>query len=238
MKIIICLINKKLSERINSILEQYIIQYGYMAEIIIHTDPLKCIHENNTDAFFLNLEYPQISGIYLAQRIKMVTESEIIFCGEYRDLCCKVLKVKPLGFITKDAFDTDIKESITNLITEVERKKKGVIFRDGQKKIYVCIDNITYMYSDKDYVVIVLANGNSISIRRKLPDLENKLVRLDFLRIHNRYLINLKKLVRTFQKNKGNSFVELKGNIILPISRKYTKRVALDLILWSNSITI
>ena len=82
---------------------------------------------------------------------------------------------------------------------------------------YFKITDIVYFQSDGNFCFCYSANGQKHSINLMLKDIESRLVREGFCRIHHSYLINLYHLER-FNKIDGN-YVQLSTTLELPVSR-------------------
>ena len=82
---------------------------------------------------------------------------------------------------------------------------------------YFKITDIVYFQSEGNFCLCYFTNGTKHLINLLLKDVEGRLVKQCFCRIHHVYLINLYHLEQ-FKKEGGN-YVHLSGGIELPVSR-------------------
>lgn len=93
--------------------------------------------------------------------------------------------------------------------------KKVNISCDG--KIYFLEPNeILYCESDGNYCNVFLENGQKLFLTQILKQIEEKLPKTLFYRVHNSYVVNLNK-VREYQKNEG--YLVLTNGKRVPVSR-------------------
>lgn len=95
----------------------------------------------------------------------------------------------------------------------------SIIVRADKKMIKVPLEDIQYIESLKDYVIIHVG-GRRIVTKQKISYLEQKLPDGKFLRIHRSFLVALNK-IQAFSPN----HVEINGQE-LPIGRSYKSEVA------------
>ena len=95
-------------------------------------------------------------------------------------------------------------------------QKKITINTDG-KLIFLDADDIVFVESDGNYSTIVLENASKIVITKKLKEMTAVLPENQFFRIHNSYIINLKK-IKEFIKSEG--YVVMESNDRIPVARQ------------------
>ncbi|MBN2485424.1 MAG: LytTR family transcriptional regulator [Bacteroidales bacterium] len=108
---------------------------------------------------------------------------------------------------------------------------KMVPFHDenGKLKISVILDDILYLESSDNYVLIHYVSNNKISkyiIRNTLKNLETKLLIMGFVRCHRSYLVNFSK-VKILKREKDGLFLELNSDpqLVLPVSKTYVSSI-------------
>ena len=183
-----------------------------------------------------NISYPskEFTIQELADFLKQKKDSEFIFVSIHDDLLRKTMKVKPIAFVRKDFIQSDLDEAVENFLKEYAQKKKTIAFQDGKRLVTFPLRNIIYFYSEKDYVVVCLDNEDlEQSIRQKLDSIDKKMKPYEFLRIHNRYLINLRRIkkLHNFRGKKDNA-IEMDNGRILPVSQKYVDLVRESIYEW------
>lgn len=111
-------------------------------------------------------------------------------------------------------------ENQLNLINKIndDSSKNFIILNIEYQKVKIYYDEIIYIEGLKDYVKIYLENRlYPLLTRTNLKGMEHKLPPTLFARIHNSYVVNIKK-VTSYNQSKV-----LVGNTELPVGSKYNK---------------
>jgi DNA-binding LytR/AlgR family response regulator len=108
---------------------------------------------------------------------------------------------------------------------------KMVPFYDEKNKLKISVvqDDILYLESSDNYVMIYYISNNKISkymIRNTLKNLESKLLSIGFIRCHRSYLVNFNK-VKILKREKDGLFLELDSDphLVLPVSKTYVSAI-------------
>jgi two-component system LytT family response regulator len=94
--------------------------------------------------------------------------------------------------------------------------KKIIINTDG-KLIFLEPEEIIFIVSDGNYSTIYTTENKKIVVSKKLKEINALLPKNLFFRVHNSYVINLKK-VKEFLKTEG--YLILENNQKIPVSRQ------------------
>ncbi len=78
-------------------------------------------------------------------------------------------------------------------------------------------EEILFVESDGNYCTIIMENSQKIVITKKLKEMNSILPENQFFRIHNSYIINLKK-IKEFIKSEG--YVIMESNHRIPVARQ------------------
>ncbi|MEP7268444.1 MAG: LytTR family DNA-binding domain-containing protein [Saprospiraceae bacterium] len=104
-------------------------------------------------------------------------------------------------------------------------KRVALPTKDGYE--FVLTYHILYFMADGNYCVIFLTDGNKKHILKSVKHIHESIQILNFVRIHQEYLINIEHLVR-FDKHEGG-MVLLTDGTKLPVARtrkkEFLKRV-------------
>ena len=109
----------------------------------------------------------------------------------------------------------EIKEPSSEIIIE---KSDFIFVRADRKMVKLNFSEIHFIESLSDYVKIQLQD-NVIVTRETISNIEAKLPKSDFIRIHRSYIVSMAS-INSFT----NEFIEV-ANKALPISRSYKKDV-------------
>ncbi len=155
-------------------------------------DGLRLLSESSFDLVFLDYNMPDVNGkaiLKLKQdnsKVIMIT-SHAEFAVEsygFDDIIDYLLK--PVKF---DRFQQAVEKAFNKSnVASTERESERFFVKDGKKWIPVRYDDILYIQSDSNYVIIHL-DGQSIMTLLKLSDLENTLPE-EFIRVHRSYIVN------------------------------------------------
>jgi len=172
---------------------------------------------------------PEINGIHFAKSLS--NPPAIIFTTAYREFAANGFELQAVDYLVKPIpFDRFLKavnhflqlhsKSVGMISAEIREKPEDefILLKDSKKTHKVYLSDIKYIESDGDYIRFYLQN-RKLMIRGSLSFMETSLPSARFLRIHNSYIINLKKVNAVTLYS-----VEIEGTE-LPISRSHKERV-------------
>ncbi len=241
MKFVLCDDDEIFLNSFKSILTKDLIRRGLLAEILIFSNANDLYNADckGVDAFFLDIDMPNISGIELAKLLRVNRSCEFVFVSSHEELIQFSMRVKPIAFIRKLSIEADLKNAVDNLLEELVVKRRTVYLNDGKKGVNIELRSVRYFSSDKDYVLVHTLMQEHLSLRQKLDDVELKVKNFYFLRIHSRYLVNLYFVERFEQDSKKKQkLVILKNGESLPVSVKYWQEVKERLKIWFERQTL
>jgi len=214
------------------IIRDYILkinEFEIIAEFNKPTEALVFLNENKTDLLFLDINMPEINGISFAKSLS--DPPAIIFTTAYREHAANGFELQAIDYLVKPIpFERFLKavnhyfklhSKSAEMTTAEIRKKPGdefILLKDSKKTHKVYLSDIKYIESDGDYIRFYLQN-RKIMVRGSLSSMEVTLPSELFLRIHNSYMINLKKVNAVTLYS-----VEIDGTE-LPISRSHKEKV-------------
>jgi len=186
------------------------------------------INSNRIDVIFLDINMPEISGLSFAKSINK--NIKIIFTTAYREYAVDGFDLKAVDYLLKpisferllQAVNKFLNENIpvyTETKDELTIEKSDFIFvRSDRKMIKINFSDINYIESLGDYLKIHLP-GKTIITRETISNMEAKLPKKEFIRIHRSFILSIAKI-----ESFTNEFVEVNKKAI-PISRSYKKNV-------------
>lgn len=177
-------------------------------------------HPGEVDLLFLDVEMGKENGMDAAKKIRTVNRNLlIVFVTGYTDYVFDGYQVNALDYLVKPVSPEKLKEVLLRakeLLTPPADRFFVLKNADGAYRLPW--DDILYFYSDRRYIHLVTA-VKTYTFYGKLNDIE-KQVRKNFVRIHQRYLVNSDNV--TFV---GGNFVTVDNPACekLPVSRAYKK---------------
>lgn len=160
------------------------------------------------------------NGIWLGKKLNQELKIPFIYITANQDHHSseEILETNPVGFIVKPINNIQLITSakIALNLNNVASQKKQILIQDGLKSINLVIDDIFYIQSDGNYLHIFLETTHFL-IRNTMDAFLEKLPEDNFVRIHQRYVINTTK---NFELKGDN--VQIKDTV-LSVSAKYRK---------------
>ncbi|WP_027127506.1 LytR/AlgR family response regulator transcription factor [Gelidibacter mesophilus] len=192
------------------------------------------LDNNLLDCLFLDIQMPTMDGFQFLEKLSN-KDFAVVITTAYNEFAIKALKNDAIDYLLKPIDSDDLEETIKKIkkysskmvaSSKIEEvllnfnskfdQKKITINTDG-KLIFLDADEILYVESDGNYSTIVVENGQNIVLTKKLKEMNGVLPVNQFFRIHNSYIINLKK-IKEFIKNEG--YVILESNHKIPVARQ------------------
>ena len=189
----------------------------------------KVLLEEDIDLLFLDVEMPILKGTDFFRNLNR--KPKVIFTTAYRDYAVDGFDLNAIDYLLKpitfERFFQAIEKflvskKVSKTISQESVKTKEFIYlKYNRKNIKIIFDDILYIESIKDYIMIHL-ESSKIEIKHGLTALE---VKLDdrFVRVHRSYLVNKQKITAFTKKD-----IEI-GNIEIPIGDNYKDLIDLAL---------
>jgi DNA-binding LytR/AlgR family response regulator len=178
------------------------------------------LNREKVDLMFLDINMPKILGTQLLKTIQH--PPKVIFTTAHKDYAIEAFELDAVDYLLKPISFQRFLKAINKFfqINSVEVDNFGnspafVYFRADRKMVKVFLEDITYIESLKDYIVIHRQKEENLKVKYSIGSVENMLPRNIFLRIHRSFIISINK-VTAFTNND----VEI-GKIELPIGRSY-----------------
>ena len=198
-------------------------------------EAVESVREQHPDVLFLDIQMPQLTGFDVIELLGDETPI-VIFVTAYDEYALRAFDAKAVDYILKPANpDRLIQtiEKIEQLIIEDHKPEYRSIFSD-QKQLAKPLERILIRDKSKvhiipvEQVIYIQAQGDYVSIKTKddtyikqetMTNMEQRLDRSLFQRIHRSYLLNMNFLDRIEQSTKDSKVAVLSNLEELPISR-------------------
>ena len=186
------------------------------------------ISSNQINLIFLDINMPEISGLSFAKTINK--NIKVIFTTAYREYAVDGFNLQAVDYLLKPiSFERLLQsvnkylgenslESTENTLEIIQEKSDFIFVRSDRKMIKINFSDINYVESFSDYLKIYVAD-KTIVTRETITNIEAKLPKNDFMRIHRSFIVSISKI-----ESFTNEFIEVKKKA-LPISRSYKKDV-------------
>ena len=145
---------------------------------------------------------------------------KVIFVTNHADMVFTAIHYRPFRFIRKERLHIELEEALLCAIEEIrEESLYGEIFIE-KDEAEIRISDITYLESQRHYVIVHFRRKDDQVIRAKISDFSERLERYGFVRTHVGYIVNIRDIYSINTKR-----VLLDDRTPIPVSRKYTEHV-------------
>lgn len=192
-------------------------------------EALEVLKSKHVDVIFLDIKMPLIIGTNFLRNL--AHPPKVIFVTAYREYALEGYELDAVDYLIKPVSFERFFKAITKLNRLVGYEPADA---DGQqpakvesfvylkvdkdmKKIY--INDIKYIESCKDYVMVYLNTGSKLLVRQSISSMENLLSEHKFLRVHRSYIISLNEV------QGYNGFSILLPGMEIPIGRLFKQTV-------------
>ncbi len=186
MQIAICDDSEKDREKIKEICEQVIQNNEMKCEIICCSDGADILKfKRKPDLLILDIEMPMVNGIEVKNQLQLYNEQTyIIYVSSHDEMSLEAFGLHVYGFIVKDKVDVQLPVMLTSVLEVIQC---FVMLEDR-----INSKSIIYIQAESVYCRIYLVNGTSELIRSSMKELEQKLIKACFIRVHRSFIINPK----------------------------------------------
>lgn len=172
----------------------------------IHTtftsaDAIKFVHENELDIAILDIEIDNKTGIDIAKEIlKYNKKCKIMFNTNYDSFAYSAFEINAFSYLLKPFEVKKLWKQLDRML--VECQKENLLKRYGGAKLEFKFRGITTTVSQEEILyiekkgksVVVVTDETEYEYIDNLKDLEKKLDHEFFLRCHNGFIINLRRI--------------------------------------------
>ncbi|HLS31416.1 MAG TPA: LytTR family DNA-binding domain-containing protein [Flavobacteriaceae bacterium] len=199
------------------------------------TNPKKAIKHLETykvDCVFLDVEMPAMDGFAFLKQFDS-RDFEVVFTTAYSRYAIQAIRIKAKDYLLKPVDPADLINIVNKLKVEkteqihlkvdqskTEMHRRLAISSKG-KLIYLDYRDILFCESDGNYCKVHLVDERSITVTKKLKEIQKLVSSTVFCRVHHSYIINMEK-VKTYIR--ATCDVILENGVEIPVSR--SKRAA------------
>lgn len=206
------------------VLENYIASIAQLELISTCKNAFEALDEmriHRPDLIFLDINMPKLTGTELLKTLSYTPK--VIFTTAHKDFAIEAFELDAVDYLLKPiSFERFLKA--VNKVLQInyplpESPNFGlnfVYFRSDRKMVKVFIDEVLYIESFRDYVIIHMDGNRELRVKLSLNQVDEMLPENKFLRIHRSYIVSIDKIT-AFTKTD----VEI-GKIELPIGKSYS----------------
>ncbi|HYC40448.1 MAG TPA: LytTR family DNA-binding domain-containing protein [Chitinophagaceae bacterium] len=196
---------------------------------------IRMIRELNPHLVFLDIEMPQLNGFEALKQLEPVN-FEVIFVTAYGKYALQAFEHQVAGYVTKPINTEKLVAAVQMALQRLEQKAItknlfSLLEQSGKSAtpdkiplsttnglVFVKIGDIVYCESSGNYTHFYLRDHKRIVVSRQLGEYEKLLPENNFIRIHDKYIINLH-YIREYIKGSGGEVV-LEDGKELPVATR------------------
>lgn len=197
LKIAICDDEKHDRDRIHALLCEYLESHSLNASTDLFSSGEEFLSERDNlvkyDIVFLDINMEEIDGIQTALKMRSFhSVTCIVLVTAFINYALEGYKVGAIRYVMKDALDVQMKECMDAVVQKMQFCEVTFPFLEGEKTLHT--DNILYVESRKHKCIFSCMERENVTYQMygKLDQIEAKLERYGFLRIHKSFLVNMK----------------------------------------------
>lgn len=141
---------------------------------------------------FLDINMDDMDGLKAAGQIKSTCPKvHIVLVTAYVNYALDGYKVKASRFLLKDDLEQTLQECMDDILREIVQEGRVVEFGFVEGNIRLRVDDIIYIETNR-HKNVFFTKGKTLSIYRKMDELEEDLKGMGFVRAHQSFLVNMK----------------------------------------------
>lgn len=222
IRILICDDEKELRQALRGVIQRTLQLKGLAYEIKEYDSGEGLLAEqaeNDADIIFLDIEMKELNGVETAKHIRQFNQrAAIIFITAFADFVFHGYEVRALNYIIKPYDDKKIITVLEAALEELGKTAPQYYLIEQQAGSYRLTLNDTWYFMSERRQIRAINGERSLTFYGKLNELEFELPDF-FIRVHNRYLVNLNHLISI----EGSTIVC--GLDSLPVSRQYKQEL-------------
>ncbi|WP_212004058.1 LytTR family DNA-binding domain-containing protein [Chitinophaga sp. HK235] len=186
---------------------------------------LELLQSQPVDLIFLDIEMPQLSGLTLLKTLK--NAPAVIITTAYREFAVEVYDLDVIDYLLKPVTFDRFLRAIERYLRTTDKplaevlsstEKKYIYLKSAHKFIKLHTDEILYIESQKDYI-IVYTREKKIMAKYRIGDMEQELKEKGFLRVHRSFMVNVVNITAFTAAD-----VEI-GTVLVPIGSSYKEYI-------------
>ncbi|MBQ4821169.1 LytTR family DNA-binding domain-containing protein [Aquimarina sp. MMG016] len=169
-----------------------------------------------TDLLFLDIQLPELNGLSFLKTLHH--PPKVIVTSAYPGYAIEAFEEAVTDYLVKPFSYERFYKSVSRVrgqLLPIEKNKNKQLFLYADKTIYKTnAEDILFLKAEVDYVKVVTTD-KQILILDSLQNWEEKLSKLNFIRTHRSYIVNLDRVEKI---SRNQIFIE---NDVIPIGRTY-----------------
>lgn len=184
---------------------------------------IKTIIEDDIDLVFLDIQMPELNGIEFSKVIS--NKCKIIFTTAFSQYAIDAFKANAIEYLLKPISYPEFLNAANKALQVLDLEERAshcnqcndhyIIVKSEYKLVQIPLKEITYIESIKDYVRFCLENGTTVMSLMSIKNIEEKLSKYQFMRVHRSFIVNTSKIT-LIERNRI-----VFGKQYIPVSETY-----------------
>ena len=201
------------------------------------SEALRRLNDTGDDyhGVFIDVRMPDLDGLELAQILRrFASPPAIVFVTAYEDAAVQAFELRAVDYLVKPVSRSRLDEAVERVgalsAVEVHELAKGSPVPDDDEIVPVDSlaagttrlverSSILYLCASGDYVRVVTAEGRFL-VRGSLTDIARRWEPLGFVRVHRRYVVNLRRAIEVRPQLNGTATLIFPGGHEVPVARR------------------
>lgn len=189
------------------ILKHYVSQTPFLNLAGASTNPLEAlqlVNSQKVDLVFLDIQMPELSGMDFIKALN--GKARVILTTAYSEFALESYELDVVDYLLKPVRLPRFLQAVQKVVKEIENQNEEKHTLDGSEDDYIFVKTeskgkllkinlgeIDYIEGMKNYVAIYCA-GKKTLVYTSMKDLEEKLPKKQFLRVHKSFIISIAKI--------------------------------------------
>jgi DNA-binding LytR/AlgR family response regulator len=197
-------------------------------------DALGKLARRRYDGVFLDVRMPGVDGLELASVVRRFGEPPaVVFVSAYETAAVEAFALHVLDYLVKPVSRQRIEEAIRRVAEDAGRRNGDQVAEEPPDAGLVPVSNlrgggtrllprsdVLYLEAQGDFVRIVSRDGSRYLLRSSLADLAARWTSHGFVRVHRRYVVNLRRAVEVRPQLNGTAGLVLADGSEVPVARR------------------
>lgn len=177
------------------------------------------------DCIFLDVDMPALSGVQLAQVLASLDQPPaVVFVTAHSEHAVKAFEVAAADYLVKPVEVERLRQTISRVAPAAEAaasRVERIPVEKAGRKLLLDVDDIFYVMAKDDYSFLH-TDGERYLSTLSLMQLETRLEKRGFFRVHRRFLVNLPKVKEVVPMYGGTLLLMLRdeAGTQVPVSRR------------------
>jgi two-component system, LytTR family, response regulator LytT len=198
-------------------------------------DALVKLAHRHYDGIFVDVRMPGLGGLELAGVVRrFVRAPAVVFVSAYENAAVEAFELRALDYLVKPVSRVRIEEALTRVdaaaapesptaATPANGERTDIVpvatLRGGRTRL-VPRSSILFLEAQGDFVRVVGDDGGRYLLRQSLTDIAERWAEHGFVRVHRRFVVNLRRAVEVEPNLNGTAVLVLEDGNRVPIARR------------------